>query len=917
MRLQQTVVYGDESTTTVEDFSSERDPTFLSGTTTNVPLADFLSRPVVIYDDDWDLGVATQLGEFDPWTLFQNQPRIKAKLANFAFASFDLHLRFSVAGTPFQYGQIVAAYVPYALPYAAPASGGALTMEQARNQVEMAVRLTMDQAVEATKTAAYRYYSTYPHVVIEPQTSESKELVVPFVWHNNMLCVSGHNDPHHASARETLGVVRMFNRVYVQAANTSAPLSFNIKVTAWASNVHVSTPTEFEPTSSSNKPKDYKSKDEYGDGVVSAPASAVASAAGKLKDVPVIGPYARATEIGASTVSRVAKLLGFSAPRDLEPSQPRKMNLVGGLSNMLADDTSVSLACDPKQEVTVDPRTVGLAPVDEMSFASIVKREQWLTRALWTKGVGGFTSTAGAEKIVFASCVMPSHLTRLGHDGTTGHVNIGGHHYHPIMDTPMGHLSRMFGYWKGDIIYRVEVVASPYHRGKLKLQFDPFVKNGSYTVNDFHTDDINARYTAILDLTKTREVEFRIPWTSYRPYLRTYRTKSLTGRSTIDPIEYNQHQFMNVLYAYNNLQAQEMAMGVFIVSVFNELVAPVDTDSIANGKAPVFVNVYVKGGENMKFQQPHDEEWPSYFFRPGAGVYNPPAPTSGSSLPQDYYGDNTAEVHQLFEPRPCDDDELTFFGERVTSIRTLIKRYMHVSTRWPNHSWSTSLGAQERSITKLRYAWLNKNPRPAFHAGTDPWSQTLDMGHSFATYCSAAFLAVRGSTRRKLLYTPRAGVAPLKGDRLFVERKAFILNKIDGRGNDIHVGGIHNGLVTTTNVANSWNWYQAWPSGANGMDIQDWTVRPAIEVEMPYYSGTRFSLGVFLDYHTNELLEELYIDPANTQIHCLEVTNLGTWSKDSNAPCEEWFACGDDFSMFWYLAPPMIFYPLGASDPPE
>lgn len=881
LQQQQTVVYGDSSETIVENVNSERDRSFLSGQTTNVPLEAFLSRPVILDSHDWNLQLSVQTHEFDPWELFQNQSRIKDKLANFAFASFDLKLRFSIAGTPFQYGEIFAAYVPYGKLHSEAASIGG-----ARNQVEKGVDLVARSGASHSKAVAYRYYSTYPHVTLKPQDSQSHELVLPFVWHNNFMSVNGHNERSGSITRESLGVIRMFNRIFVQGANDTAPTSFNIKVTAWAQNVSLNTPTEFEPTSSNEKPKDHI-EDEYCDGPISGPASAVAGAAGKLTNIPIIGPYARATEIGASAISSVARLFGYSNPRDVEHLTDRRLDVVGNMASMSGKDTSTTLACDPRQEITIDPRTVGLKPIDEMSFSTIVTREQFLTRCLWKSNSGQFT-TAGAERIIFTSCVMPNHLS------VAGTYTNQGLAYAPEMDTPMGHLARMFAYWKGSITYRVEVVASPYHQGKLKLQFDPFVKSGNVSVSDFHKDDINARYTAILDLSKTRDMEFTIPWTSYRPYLRTLRSVIV---NTFEPIDTDFTNFGQVEAIYNSHEGQEMSMGIFTVSVFNELVSPLPTTTTGAGFAPVYVQVFVKGGDDLVFQQPNDEDWTSAIYRPGL------FPTSSNVPPMDYHGGQMVERHQVFEGSNFDDDVNVFFGERIVSIRTLLKRYSHTTTRWPAGNWDAGAPSANRAFSKLRYAWLNRTIAPS-HGSLDPFTEgNLDSRHSYASYLGPAYCCVRGSTRRKLIVSPRVAYNLNRGERLMVERKATPEVTIVGRGT-------MTGQNTAYLTANSWDWFKAMPHGPNGMIIQDQNTRSGIEVELPYYQGTRFSLGTYLDYQLNDNNETIQIDPANSQVHYLELTVSGTSTNNDSAAYDEFFACGEDFGMFWYLAPPIHFRSL-------
>lgn len=116
--------------------------------------------------------------------------------------------------------------------------------------------------------------------------------------------------------------------------------------------------------------------DEYiGEGVISKPASTVARWANWLSDVPVIGRFARATEIGANAVSGIASIFGFSKPLMLEDLRHFKPRLFGPFAITEGRDNAYKLTLDPKNEVSIDPSIIGLPAKDSMAFANIISRE--------------------------------------------------------------------------------------------------------------------------------------------------------------------------------------------------------------------------------------------------------------------------------------------------------------------------------------------------------------------------------------------------------------------------------------------------------------------------------------------------------------------------------------------------------------
>ena len=116
------------------------------------------------------------------------------------------------------------------------------------------------------------------------------------------------------------------------------------------------------------------SNDEYGQGIISKPAAAVAKAAGALSNLPIIGPYMTATQIGANATSRIAQIFGYSGPNVITDIQQFKPMPAGNLANTDAADAALKLTLDSKAELSVDSRTVGLDGTDEMGILDYVKR---------------------------------------------------------------------------------------------------------------------------------------------------------------------------------------------------------------------------------------------------------------------------------------------------------------------------------------------------------------------------------------------------------------------------------------------------------------------------------------------------------------------------------------------------------------
>merc|ERR1711959_184334 len=165
----------------------------------------------------------------------------------------------------------------------------------------------------------------------------------------------------------------MMGSVYVASMtglkNTSGFDSpIDVSVYTWAENVSLAMPTNFE----------FQSGSEYGTGIISTPASTIAAASGALAEVPVIGPYAKATSMVAGVLGKVARLFGFSRPQIMTDTVLVKPVPSGNLANVDASEAVLKLSQDSKCEVSIDPRITGITEGDNLSIVSYATRLSYI-----------------------------------------------------------------------------------------------------------------------------------------------------------------------------------------------------------------------------------------------------------------------------------------------------------------------------------------------------------------------------------------------------------------------------------------------------------------------------------------------------------------------------------------------------------
>jgi len=330
-----------------------KDATMDTVSTADSDLGNFLSRPIRLKEVSWAMG-APLFDSFNPWSEFLSNPRVKEKIANYELLRMNLHVKFVISGTGFHYGRAMASYNPYLYDL--------ITVQRNFLDVDL---------VQASQK---------PHIFLNPTNNAGGQLDLPFFYHKNYMSLSDLDD-------NFMGNVTLKSFGDLQHANGGDD-PVNITIYAWASDVVLTMPTSLTSVSYTAQSGKINSGDEYGKGIVSKPASAIAHAAGQLTNVPMIAPYARATEMVAKGAGELATLWGYSRPPIVSDIVLQKPTPTGNMANTDAADAVQKLTLDSKQEVTIDSRTTGLDGSDQMDIVGFCKRESYLTQFPMTTADG-------------------------------------------------------------------------------------------------------------------------------------------------------------------------------------------------------------------------------------------------------------------------------------------------------------------------------------------------------------------------------------------------------------------------------------------------------------------------------------------------------------------------------------------------
>lgn len=779
-------------------YKQEMDNTHYIVDTEEVSLARFLSRPLKIFSLNVIVGGPPAVAPvFILPSLFFTNKRVINRLNNYRNMKCDLCFRFLINGTPMHYGRWMATAVS-----------------------NNAADSYLTPATLTSLPAASVLLSQPPHVFLDPTACEGGCLRLPYLHHHNAFnMIAGEHLTTGYIALTELSPLRSMSAVQD---------GITITVMCWAENIVLGAPT------TTNLPGLVpQSGDEYGRGIVSNTLNVLAQASGMLAQIAVIRPYALASQSILTLGAKVAIALGFSKPiviTDINYVAPR---ITPNLASAVQHDPIFKATLDDKQEVTIDPSVVGLERRDEMTLASIIQRESYVTKFSWT-------STAIPDFNVFYTNVSPVFWA----NGT------GTASTQQIAMTPLAYVCQAFRQWRGSLRFRFVAVASSFHKGRMRIVFDP----DGITTNATTPIEYNTAYTYVWDLGESHEAIIDVGYMSNQAYLRPLQPGVDTVVNT----------YAGVPVTFNPAASN----GHLCCSVLNEL-------TCANSATTnVDVLMFVSAGPDFELFDPVDNI-DLYSMYPQSGTIDMETHLAGINRPHVLFGKYISRT---------DKSPMVHHGDPVVSLRYLLKRYV---TYMGIPLSSILAGGSINYRTNFSAFPLNKGKAPAaMHlAGVFPYNYVFQTP---LAWFSAMFIARRGGIRWRLKDQSTAGVQVTS---LKVVRNssstAYFYSPSPNVAFTSPSDGSKKFLTTAPN------------SGAAGMTLASYIDggRVNADMEIPYHSPRRFSAGRVGD---NSLTHNQGVSIF------ISATNTSTSTRDGLLSVS--VAAADDFSLHGFVSCPMVYY---------
>lgn len=755
-------------------------------------LARYLSRPVLIKTHTW-----AQSDNYNttttwyPWHLFFNSTSIKNKITNYGLINCKLKLKFVVNAAPFYSGAMAFTYCPLQ-----DINGTTIIPDALGNELML--------------------HSQRPKCWIFPQTCQGGELELPFFYHKNWLNLTS------AADLRAMGTITPCLFAQLNSCNGVTGTSIVVNVYAWAEDIKLHAPTMAAPLQSDEF--EYKP---------SQIASSVSKAAGNLSKIPVIGPYMKATSAVTSTFSKFAASLGFTNVPNIDKVAALRPTPFPHNSTCDISVYTDRAAVDPKNEVSIDPRTVGLDGTDELSVKYIAQREAWIGNAI-------LSSTDAVDALTLVSRVTPAIVNQ--YSSTT-----------PFQYTPMGYLCEMFKHWRGDIIFRFKFVCTRFHKGRVRITYDP-IQNISTTIPDY-----TSVFNEVLDIGAEQDIEVRVPYMQATTYLKT----------AIQTGNYN--------LSGSALAPTSNCNGLITMRVVNPLSGPV-----ANTAIPVMV--FVRAADNI------DYAWPSLATQTSTSILSP-------------YALQSHEVEYPLEPKQViagnsisegdPQRNLIHYGESVPSLRPLVHRLVYSHTIQPTASATGNSFTMNHLYQSRRLKYYGYDLSGPYTAKNQAVSANVNFMFSKMTVqqlVSLLFIGQRGSITwsyniESTQTTPPALVSLKRYDGT-ISRTSYVAQD---SGN------------YTTNSTVAQQFTTLFKDPGSGTALTDQRIQSAINMNFPYYSQYNFQM---VNPATATLGSS--VDGSDEDNISLEFANQ-TPSIASSFRAHAWCSLGPDYNFFFFINTPSLY----------
>jgi hypothetical protein len=488
------------------------------GQQNRLSLDEFFARPVEIDSFILPVGGNAQYN-WPIWDLYSLNPSIRAKLRNYAYFTATLHVRVAISGSPFHYGRVLLSYQPFAV-----------------SNPTLVNLLASTLSYPGMRPLLINYLSQAPgSVTMDVKSNKPVDMEIPFISTKPLFRLYNDNPEVISSSTsfadfEKAGALH-FITINPTKSTSTTPSNPRVQIFAWATNVQLGTTTATQlaiATESGNY-------DERDAGPVERFSSAAVQVSDALKSVPIIEPFATASSYVFHGVRTLSSIFGWSKPVVVgEPTVVKNEPFQNG-AHVIGSDTAKRITLDPKQELPVDPRIVGVS-TDDMVISELASRSTYLTTFTWPDS---------------AEPMVPIWKSKCHPTLCTYSVQSLETYYQP---TACAFAVAPFTFWNGKMVFKFEFVSSAFHRGKIAVLFEPNISQSALIESGLST---NKQYMIVVDIQETQTFEICVDWARPRYWCLTEQVYTASYSPTFSRLRPDYTNGYICVFPFTSLQSND------------------------------------------------------------------------------------------------------------------------------------------------------------------------------------------------------------------------------------------------------------------------------------------------------------------------------------------------------------------------
>ena len=480
------------------------DPRFLKSSTDQISqeIRDFLAKPVIIASGNFT--TSDTFSTFPPFLspndIITNSATMSDKLRGYFGFRATTVLRLVVNANRFQQGRYNLQFMP---------TGGA--------NINTPLAIARISALQSTLVQR----SQLPHVELDLSCDTEACLRVPFNSAVNFFPLKA------VTASSSFGSFGLF-RIYPYSKLVAPSGSNTCGYTLWAhfedvELIGAAVPQSSKPFTSSVRKKNETETEQNSSqmGPISSALIRVRDTANLFSSVPLLSGYATATAWYSDILASAATIFGWSKPINLEHSQRVTQNYLPYSANADGPDNSFPLSFSYKNQVG---KAIGFSgtDIDELDFKYLCSIPSYYSTIPWP-------STALAGTTLLAMEVNPNSGRVLRTLNSTTVFDL----------SPAQLVASFFNYWRGTLVYKIKLVKTEFHSGRLAVSFSPYCDVLANPISTISLNDTDYLHREIIDIRNCNEFTISVPYISPSPYLSTTYFPISTGTlyfNVLDPL---------------------------------------------------------------------------------------------------------------------------------------------------------------------------------------------------------------------------------------------------------------------------------------------------------------------------------------------------------------------------------------------